>query len=430
MRTLTRPRAGRMIAGVATGLAELYRLPVALVRIFFIVTVLVSPIIVLLYLLLAIAMPDEENIASLLRFSISETESLPRERFERISKRLLERLVNTTSSHAIPTTLLAIALLFVAALLELPRAEGDSFYFLHPFLTSLYSDVSRFGVELYYLAIAALFVFGWQRHEPDIVFETVPRPRFSLDQSPAKMIGGVASGLSRVVSLDAAYIRVMFILLNILTLGVVGAGYLLVWYLERAKRRHEKEEAMTDSELSATVGLEGTTTRMNGSLRAAIIFLLIVLAAIHFATEFRLFFFDEPFMEGIGMALIGIGLVWHGLEHFRIRSTLWLLGGASVYFAGVYFLAAAVGNIQIASVERFEIVEIIAAISLAYAGLVALRNQAQRVMLWLALIVAISAGMIIFHITPPGYLAAIVRFYDFFYPIIFAGLGLWIAFER
>lgn len=429
MITLTRPRTGRMIAGVATGLAERYHIPVSLARLFFIVTVFVSPIIVLLYLLLAIAMPDEENIASLLRLSTSETDSLPRERFERFSKRLLDQLVNAHSTHAAPTTVLAIALLFFAAILELPRAEGDSFYLLHPFLTSLYSDVSRFGVALYDLALAALFAFGTRHRAFEVVLETHPRARFTLDRGPAKMIGGVASGFSRVIGLDAAYVRVILILLNVLTLGLVGAGYLLVWYLERSKAiRNLTEEAAEDAWAKDALGVSNRR-EMNPGFRAPITLLLLLLAAIHLATEFRFFFFNEPFMQGIVMGLIGIGLVWHGLAYSRRQGSLWLLAGASFFFAGVYFLASAVGNIQITSVERFEIAEIIGTISLAYTGLVALQNNARTMMLWLALVVACSAMMIILHVLPPSYLAAIVRFYDFFYPIIFAGLGLWIAFE-
>ncbi|HEX5316287.1 MAG TPA: hypothetical protein VFX22_06500, partial [Candidatus Kapabacteria bacterium] len=169
---------------------------------------------------------------------------------------------------------------------------------------------------------------------------------------------------------------------------------------------------------------------MNAGLRAAIALLLIVLAFVHVATAFRLFFFNEPFVLGIVMGLIGIALVWQGLKLPHNRNLLWLLCGASVFFSGVYFFASTIGNIQIAAIERFEIIEIIGAISLAYAGLVSLRNDAQTMMLWLALIVALSAAMILLHFTPPAYLAALIRFYDFFYPIIFAGLGLWIAFER
>ncbi|HET6400939.1 MAG TPA: PspC domain-containing protein [Candidatus Kapabacteria bacterium] len=434
MITLTRPRSGRMIAGVAIGVAECYRLPVTLVRVFFIVTVLVSPIIVLLYLLLAISMPDEENIASLLRMVQPESELPPRERFERFSKRLLQRLVHPRSAHVVPATVLAVALLFFAAILELPRAEGDSFYWLHPFLTTLYTSVSRFGAELYYLVAAALFLFGWKRREAnDIVFQMRPRSRFALDASPAKMIGGVASGLSRVIGLDAAYIRVILIILNFLTLGLVGAGYLLVWFLERSKINRTIEADEADSVPTAAAGSE-TVPRIyrsmaRASFRVAIAILLLLLAAIHLATEFRIFFFNEPFAQGIVMGLIGIGMVWYGLDH-RTGTPMWLLAGASIFFAGIYFFASAIGNIQIASVERFEIVEMIGAISLAYAGVVALRAQARTLMLWLALIVAISVAMIIFHILPLSYLTALVRFYDFFYPIIFAGLGLWIAFER
>jgi|GEM_PF-2310976 len=437
MLTLTRPRSGRMISGVAIGLAERYCLSVTLLRVFFVVTMLVSPIVVLLYLLFAIAMPDEENVASSLRLFLPETSLSPRERFERFSKRLLHRFVERPTYTA-PTTVLAVSLLFLAAILELPRAEGPSFYLLHPFITTLYSDVSRFGGAIFYIAAAGLFAFGWkpasQRSnsrssgELWVVLETKPRAKFALERGPSKMIGGVASGISRVIALDTAYIRVMLIILNVLTLGLVGVLYLLAWYLERAKINRNMDVA--GEEFSSPVQHATGSTGKNAAFRATIALLLVLLAAIRIATEFRFFFFNEPFVQGIMMGLIGIGIVQYGLDRFRGRSSLWLLGGASIFFAGVYLLASAVGNIQLASIERFEIPELIGVLSLAYAAIVALRGHARTIMLWLALLVAISAAMIALHLTPPAYLAAIVRFYDFFYPIIFAGLGLWIAFER
>lgn len=429
MLTLTRPRTGRMISGVAIGLAELYRVPVTLVRVFFVVTVLVSPVIMLLYLLLAIAIPDEEKVASLLQLYTPKAALPPRERFERFSKLLVQRLVNPSSTHAAPTTVLAVGLLILAAILELPRAEGTSFYFIHPFLTTLYTSVSQFGMAIFYLSVTAIFLFGWRQQEPSVILATEPRARFVLEGGSAKMIGGVAAGLSRVIGLDAAYLRVILILLNFLTLGIVGAGYLLVWYLEQARLKRSPKEEVAAPEQSPELPIHGRAS-MNAGLRAAIALLLIVLAFVHVATAFRLFFFNEPFVLGIVMGLIGIALVWQGLKLPHNRNLLWLLCGASVFFSGVYFFASAIGNIQIAAIERFEIIEIIGAISLAYAGLVSLRNDAQTMMLWLALIVALSAAMILLHFTPPAYLAALIRFYDFFYPIIFAGLGLWIAFER
>ncbi len=446
MLTLTRPHAGRMIAGVAIGLAERYRLPVALARVFFIVTVLVSPIMVLIYLLLAIAMPEEENVASLLRMFQPESDLPPRVRFERFSKSLLQRLLPSRSANRVPTTILAVALLFFAAILELPRAEGDSFYWLHPFLTTLYTSVSQFGAELYYFAAAALLLFGGKPHQAnDIIFDLRPRSRFALEVGPARMIGGVAAGVSRVIGLDAAYIRGILILLNFLTFGAVGAGYLLVWYIERTKIGRTNEEDPADSVPVVANGSDVAPQLHRDiprtSFRVAIAILLILLAAIHLATQFRVFFFNEPLAQGIVMGLIGLGMVWYGLlGQSESRNTswamlpgprgTWLLAGASIFFAGVYFLASAIGNIQIASVERFEIVEIIGAISLTYVAVVALRAHARTLMLCLALVVALSAAMIIVHVLPLFYLTALVRFYDFFYPIIFAGLGLWIAFER
>ncbi len=100
-----------------------------------------------------------------------------------------------------------------------------------------------------------------------------------------------------------------------------------------------------------------------------------------------------------------------------------------MFLSGIYFFASAIGHIQLDSIDRFEIAEIIAAISLAYLAFASLSSHARMLALLCALTIAAGAAMIAFHITPPEYLAAIIRFYEFFYPIIFAALGLWITFE-
>src|ERR1019366_3274409 len=102
----------------------------------------------------------------------------------------------------------------------------------------------------------------------------------------------------------------ILILLNFLTLGLVGAGYLLVWYLEQSKIKQSAEEEIAELRQSPAPHAHGRAS-MNAGLRVAIALLLIVLAFVHVVTEFRLFFFNEPFVLGIVMGLIGIALVWH-----------------------------------------------------------------------------------------------------------------------
>ncbi|WP_203655667.1 PspC domain-containing protein [Actinocatenispora rupis] len=58
---LSRPREGRMIAGVCAGLARRFGLSVGLVRLLFVVSVILPGSQVLVYALLWLLMPNEDS---------------------------------------------------------------------------------------------------------------------------------------------------------------------------------------------------------------------------------------------------------------------------------------------------------------------------------------------------------------------------------
>jgi hypothetical protein len=67
---------------------------------------------------------------------------------------------------------------------------------------------------------------------------------------------------------------------------------------------------------------------------------------------------------------------------------------------------------------------------MVYLGFVAFRGYARSVAFVLASVFATSSLLITVGFIPTSYLMELVRFYGFFYPLIFGGLGLWIAFEK
>ncbi len=229
MQILIRPCSNRMICGVAIGIAERYGISTALIRAIFVAGFFAAPLTLLLYLLLALSMTSEVNIAGTLRLRSSDAPLTPNEEFERISQSLASRLLTTRSAPILPPYILAIWLLVLAALLELPRIGGLTSYLMHPILAAIMNDLSLAGAPIFFLCIALLFLFPGKQPSTLPVFVTPNRDTFSLDNRSEKMIGGVISGLARVLEIDPAYVRVIFIVLNVLTLGVVGAGYLLVW---------------------------------------------------------------------------------------------------------------------------------------------------------------------------------------------------------
>src|SRR6266446_6989601 len=100
MDILIRPISGHMVTGVAAGIAEVYGLPVSFIRVLFVVGFLAQPVIVLVYLLLAISMPSEDAVVSRLSLNDPNDSLSARERFERLSERLVARVIRRRSRIA------------------------------------------------------------------------------------------------------------------------------------------------------------------------------------------------------------------------------------------------------------------------------------------------------------------------------------------
>jgi phage shock protein PspC (stress-responsive transcriptional regulator) len=411
-----------MICGVAIGLAERYGVRASLVRAVFVTAFITAPITVLLYLLFSLSTPSEARVASKLRLLPTEVALSPRERFERTSNALSKRLLGTRTSSWFPSHTFPIWLLVVAAILEFPHIGSFAPALAHPMLTSFTNGTSLLGTSLFYLSLALLFLF--QKNNPAAMpsFNIPNHYRFSIARGPEKIIGGVVVGLSQILEIDPAYLRVLLIVVNFFTIGLAGAVYLLVWYLHR--------ESDTIVVVADTEDLPISRVTPKRSFRIGVAMLFILLASIHLLNAYRLFFFNESLVQGAAMALVGMVLVWHGIGAFRARDPLWLLGGASVFFIGVYTCVTNVAHLQIPIAKEMEIAEIIVALSMVYLGFVAFRGYARSVAFVLASVFATSSLLITVGFIPTSYLMELVRFYGFFYPLIFGGLGLWIAFEK
>ncbi len=411
-----------MISGVAIGLAERYGVRAPLVRAVFVTAFIAAPVTAFLYLLLAFSIPSEVNVAGKLRLLPLDLALSPRERFERTSNVLSNRLLETRTSQWVPAHTLPIWLLVFAAILEFPRIESIAPAVSHPMLASFVNGVSLWGTSLFCISMALLFLFQKEHPAPTPAFIIPNQYRFSVNRGPEKVIGGIVAGLSQILEVDPAYLRVLLIVVNIFTIGIAGAVYLLVWYL------HRKSDNIVV--ISETEDLSILHVAPKRSFRISLAMLFILLAGIHLLNAYRIFFFNESLFQGAAMSLVGMVLVWHGIGAFRKRDPLWLLGGASVFFIGVYIGVTNVAHLQIPIAKDLEIAEIIVALSMVYLGFVAFRGYARSVAFVVASIFAVSSLMIAVGFIPTSYLMELVRFYGFFYPLIFGGLGLWIAFEK
>ena len=411
-----------MICGVAIGLAERYGVRVTLVRASFVAAFIAAPIAALVYLLLSLSTPSEISVVGKLQLVPLDETLAPRERFDRFAAILSKRLLERQATPWFSTHIVAIWLLVFAAMLELPRMSGIPFYLAHPIVSTLLNDLSIVGTSLFYLSVAFLFLFQKKQQVPIPVLNAPTMYRFSSNRGAGKMIGGIISGIAQVVELDPVYLRVFFIILNFFTMGLVGAVYLLVWYFYR---HNDNAVVIPDTD-----DVSITQNTLRPSFQMGIGFLFVLLAGIHLANAYRLFFFNESFFQGLTMGLVGMALVWHGIGTNRNRDRMWIIGGASIFFLGIYECVTNIAHLQISPSKNFEIAEIIVALSMVYVGFVALRKYARSMAFGVASVFALSSLLIAVGFIPPVYLMELVRFYNFFYPLIFAGFGLWIAFEK
>ncbi len=420
MFVLTRPRSGRLISGVALGISELYGIPVVLVRLLFVVGLLAAPVIALLYILLTISIPDEEHIVSNLTVELPASYATPRERFEASSKILFDRFIGQRSGRLWPTQAIAISLLIFAAILELPRVEGDSFYYLHPVLTIIFSDIAQWGSVLLYCVLAVTMFVAWKRPASSVRLSNISRTPSDTDST--KMIAGIASDLSQRLDIDPAYLRVLFLFLNFLTVGLAGVAYIVLTYL---RRRHSSQEREPQIQEYANTPKEG-----GAGARILLGFFFLLYVVLQIATQYRLFFFNEVFTTGMIVLLIGLMISSQGFSSKRETSALLSIGGAGIFLTGIYLLAVSIGRIQVTIAGQFEIEEIIAGLSIVYYAITMLSAKAREIGVVLAVICIIASILIHVNLVPPRYLVAIAQFYSFFFPVIFAGLGLWITFEK
>jgi phage shock protein PspC (stress-responsive transcriptional regulator) len=319
---------------------------------------------------------------------------------------------------------MAFCMLVLAFAFQIPRLEGASFYTNHPITSSLFSNVSRHATAFFYVAVAFTFLAMDRIRTAPVDLRIARKDRVILDAGDFRSIIGLVSGLGRVTGLDPAYIRVAFVLLNVLTFGLVGLIYLLyyVWLRRSGRKEYEHSTTIEEPKFIRPLG---------AVVRITLGFLFLLLALIRVSTEFRLFFFNEPFFQGIVLILVGCIFTASALRsHQRAGfERLWLLGGAVVLLNGIYELTTAVFQVQLPFAGRFELIYLVGGLSVAYYSLVSLNGQRQRAGFGLAALFFLAALMVQASLAPTHLMLALVQFYDFFFPVIFAGFGLWLVLE-
>lgn len=419
MNVLYRPHEGRLIGGVALALHQHTGLSLHLLRLVFIAFVLTSNQAILLYLLLWLALPGERRVFA----SLSIRDEIPSGRagFEHVVDRLLDRLKPQERSRAI-SALLAFVLLFAAVLMQLSNLDRSGFAVEHPFLSTLLGTGERYGGILTYASLCLLFTVPAARHAATPRFQLPSTALLQLDRSPSRMLFGLMSGLARTLQLDPFVLRAIAVLLIPMTLGGVVVLYLvMVIMLERRTEDYRRTH----------VDREGDVF-LPRNQRWVVVASLFVLFVVRTASEFRWFFFNEPYVRGIVFIVLGMTLFLWGIRHWRTHLTMrvWLLVGPALVFFGIYEFSTAVFYVQLPFAARFQLGYLIAGTAFVYYAIVALRGRRVLYAVGLGVFFYFLVLVTQFNLIPSNGLLLLIQFYEFFYPVIFAGAGLWVVMEK
>src|SRR5205814_1354430 len=150
--------------------------------------------------------------------------------------------------------------------------------------------------------------------------------------------------------------------------------------------------------------------------------LFFLLAFIRLATEFRLFFFNEPFVSGLLFIVLGLTFSIKSLmiDMKMERGKFWLLVGPIILMFGIYNLSLAVFHVQLPFASRFQLIYAITGLAFLYYSLVVLNKKEGRAGIAIGFILILFALLLEVHVLPVHFLLVVTQFFDFFYPLLFA----------
>ena len=410
-----------MVGGVALALSERFGLPQTLTRIALGAIVISSPYGPLLYMLLWLAMPGERRVLPQLELSARFTRDASG--FDTMTRQLLDRF-RVIEGVKVISVLLAFVMLFFAVMLQLSHIHEAAFHAEHPLLSWALTTIDTMGGVIAYLALGALFIFTDVDRKPLVSFWQQPRPKLELDATSSRVIFGLMSGLARVTNMDPLILRVLAMLVSMLTFGVGAVLYVVVVILldRRSKEIHPAH----------VHDLAATAPKFSHKLLRGIGAIFFILAVTKFANAYRLFFFNEPYVHGVLHGILGIMIfAWAFRRWDQVSaSRLWMLLSPAIIFWAIYELTTALFYVQLPFVARFQVGYLIAGTVFIYYSLVALRGRPILYGISIGIFFYLMVMLIQFNVIPSSLLLLFVQFFEFFYPIIFAGAGLWVVMEK
>jgi phage shock protein PspC (stress-responsive transcriptional regulator) len=421
MQILFRPHEGRIVGGVARALSERFGVPLFLTRVALATIVLSSPYGALLYVLLWVAMPGERRVLPQLEVDDSYTRNSYG--FTAMSARLLDRFRGEDAT-SILSAVLAFVMLYYAVMLQLNNLNPVAFYYEHPILSLAMTSLERVSSVVAYLSLALLFFFTRVDSRQAVSFWQAPRPRLELDATSSRVIFGLMSGLARVLNVDPFVLRVLAVMLSLLTFGVAAVIYVVaVILLDR--RSKEIQPGRLEGSLVQSPRFPQKTMRGIASI-------FLILAITKLATEYRFFFFNEPYVHGVLYIVLGAIVFFWSLKQWNEYSgaRLWMLIGPAVIFWGIYELSTALFHVQLPFAARFQVGYLIAGTAFIYYSIATLRGKPVLFGVAVGVFFYLLAMVVQFNVIPSNVMLLAVQFYEFFYPVIFGAAGLWVVMEK
>jgi phage shock protein PspC (stress-responsive transcriptional regulator) len=421
MQILFRPHEGRLVGGVALAISERFGMPQTLTRIALGAIVLSSPYGILLYALLWLGMPGERRVLPQLEMSAQFTRDAAG--FDTMARQLLDRF-KAADGLKVLSAMLAFIMLFYAVVMQLSHIHEAAFHAEHPVLSWAMTTIDTMGGVLAYLSLGLLFVFTDVDRKPFVSFWQQPRPRLELDATSSRVIFGLMSGLSRVTNIDPIILRVLAILVSMLTFGV-GAVLYVVTVILLDRRSKEIHPAHVHD-------LTAKAPKFSHKLLRGIGLIFFILAVTKFANAYRLFFFNEPYVHGLLHGILGVMIFAWAFRRWDQYSgaRLWMLLSPALIFWAIYEISTALFYVQLPFVARFQVGYLIAGTVFIYYSLVALRGRPILYGISIGIFFFLLAILIQFNVIPSSLLLLFVQFFEFFYPVIFAGAGLWVVMEK
>jgi hypothetical protein len=160
--------------------------------------------------------------------------------------------------------------------------------------------------------------------------------------------------------------------------------------------------------------------------------IFFLLALTKFANAYRLFFFNEPYVHGILHGALGIMIFAWAFRRWDqyTGARLWMLLSPALIFWAIYEISTALFYVQLPFVARFQVGYLIAGTVFIYYSLVALRGRPTLYGISIGIFFYLLVILIQFNVIPSSLLLLLVQFFEFFYPVIFAGAGLWVVMEK